>query len=127
MFKKLKQKLEEGGEGGLERVNFTERLPGSIVRTSTLNNGHSQFSSGASSLSTSDRRENSTSVEEPRYNEEVASDQNQCYSQPSSDSENVVAEDSLQWDVQRPVSSGNYTGLAWVMSPCLDEDWTLPV
>ena len=38
MFKKLKQKIEEGGEGGLERVSFApNKLPGSVVR-STLQN-----------------------------------------------------------------------------------------
>lgn len=34
MFKKLKQKIEEGGEGGLEKVSFSPvKLPGSIIRS----------------------------------------------------------------------------------------------
>lgn len=36
MFKKLKQKIEEGGEGGLEKVSFSPtKLPGSIVRSNS--------------------------------------------------------------------------------------------
>lgn len=39
MFKKLKQKIEEGGEGGLEKVSFSPiKLPGSIVRSSSPGN-----------------------------------------------------------------------------------------
>lgn len=34
MFKRLKQKIEEGGEGGLDNVSFSpHKLPGSIVRS----------------------------------------------------------------------------------------------
>lgn len=34
MFKKLKQKIEEGGDGGIEKVSFSQRrFPGSAVRT----------------------------------------------------------------------------------------------
>lgn len=33
MFKKLKQKIEDGGEGGLDKVSF--KPPGSIVRSDT--------------------------------------------------------------------------------------------
>ena len=37
MFKKLRQKIEEGGEGGLENVSFSpSKLPGSIVRATSL-------------------------------------------------------------------------------------------
>ncbi len=36
MFKKLKAKIEEGGEGGIDNVSFSERrLPGSAVRTTS--------------------------------------------------------------------------------------------
>ena len=36
MFKKLKQKIEEGGEGGLDNVSFSpNKLPGSIVRSTS--------------------------------------------------------------------------------------------
>lgn len=36
MFKKLKQKIEEGGEGGIERVAFSPRkLPGVAVRSTS--------------------------------------------------------------------------------------------
>ena len=34
MFKRLKQKIEEGGESGIEKVAFSPRkLPGSVVRS----------------------------------------------------------------------------------------------
>ena len=34
MFKKLKQKIEEGGEGGIDKVSFSHRkFPGAIVRS----------------------------------------------------------------------------------------------
>ena len=36
MFKKLKQKIEEGGESGIDKVAFSPRkLPGSVVRSSS--------------------------------------------------------------------------------------------
>lgn len=36
MFKKLKQKIEEGGEGGLEKVSFSlNKFPGSVVRSTS--------------------------------------------------------------------------------------------
>ena len=36
MFKKLKQKIEEGGDSGIEKVAFSPRkLPGSVVRSSS--------------------------------------------------------------------------------------------
>ncbi len=36
MFKKLKAKIEEGGENGIENVSFSEKkLPGSAVRASS--------------------------------------------------------------------------------------------
>lgn len=36
MFKKLKQKIEEGGDGGIEKVAFSPRkLPGSVIRSSS--------------------------------------------------------------------------------------------
>ena len=38
MFKKLKQKIEEGGDGGIEKATFSPRkLPGSVVRSSSQN------------------------------------------------------------------------------------------
>lgn len=41
MFKKLKQKIEdslEGGEGGVDRTSFSpSRFPGSVVRSSSIN------------------------------------------------------------------------------------------
>lgn len=38
MFKKLKQKIEEGGESGIDKVVFSPRkLPGSVVRSSSQN------------------------------------------------------------------------------------------
>ena len=34
MFKKLKQKIEEGGEGGIDKVSFSpKKFPGAIVRS----------------------------------------------------------------------------------------------
>lgn len=34
MFKKLKAKIEEGGDGGIENVSFSQRkLPGTVVRS----------------------------------------------------------------------------------------------
>lgn len=40
MFKKLKQKLEEGDSNGLEKVTFSpSKLPGSIVRSNGSHNG----------------------------------------------------------------------------------------
>lgn len=36
MFKRLKQKIEEGGEGGLDNVSFSpNKLPGSIIRSTS--------------------------------------------------------------------------------------------
>ncbi len=47
MFKKLKQKIEEGGDVGLERSSFSPiRLPGSIVRASSFS-GDDQLNSGS--------------------------------------------------------------------------------
>lgn len=38
MFKKLKQKIEEGGDGGIEKISFTpKKFPGSAVRTLSQN------------------------------------------------------------------------------------------
>ena len=38
MFKKLKQKIEEGGDVGIDKVSFTpKKLPGSAVRTLSRN------------------------------------------------------------------------------------------
>ena len=38
MFKKLKQKIEEGGDGGIEKATFSPRkLPGSVIRSSSRN------------------------------------------------------------------------------------------
>lgn len=103
MFKKLKQKLEEGGEGGLERVSFSEKLPGSIVRTTALNNGGPQSSSSNRPLS---GNQNSALVLESTYSEDALDNPSMellqppgdlssslGYSQPSSDSENVACED----------------------------------
>lgn len=38
MFKKLKQKIEEGGDSGIEKATFSPRkLPGSVIRSSSQN------------------------------------------------------------------------------------------
>jgi hypothetical protein len=37
MFKKLKQKIEDGGESGLEKVSF--KLPGSVIRSNSPHTG----------------------------------------------------------------------------------------
>lgn len=38
MFKKLKQKIEEGGDGGIEKATFSPiKPPGSIIRSSSQN------------------------------------------------------------------------------------------
>lgn len=43
MFKKLKQKIEEGGESGIDKVAFSPRkLPGSVVRSSSQTEEPSQ-------------------------------------------------------------------------------------
>lgn len=48
MFKKLKQKIEDGGESGLENISFTPtKLPGSIVRSNSPRNGKRIPSSSA--------------------------------------------------------------------------------
>lgn len=46
MFKKLRQKIEDGGENGLEKVSFSPtKLPGSIVRSNLPRNGERIHSS----------------------------------------------------------------------------------
>lgn len=50
MFKKLKQKIEAGDEGGIERLSFSpSRTPGSIVRSPPASETHLSFSPPAPS------------------------------------------------------------------------------
>ena len=45
MFKKLKQKIEAGDEGGIERLSFsTSRTPGSVVRSPPASEASLSFS-----------------------------------------------------------------------------------
>ena len=116
MFKKLKQKIEEGGEGGLERVSFSEKLPGSIVRTGA-NNGPVRVSSPLSLSTesnedispvqdlTSSREERGSQLSGSLHPSQNYSQQSLSYSQPSSDSENVISEESRSWDSREPLVS----------------------
>ena len=46
MFKKLKQKIEEGGDGGIEKATFSpKKLPGSVIRSSSQNEDASPLAS----------------------------------------------------------------------------------
>ncbi len=106
MFKKLKQKLEEGGDGGLERVSFSEKLPGSIVRTTSVDKGspNGGLLNGSQGIQTSTYLEETPEdqrgelLEPPqRLSSSLGN------SQPSSDSENVECEDSLHWHIRETV------------------------
>jgi len=113
MFKKLKQKLEEGGEGGLERVSFSEKLPGSIVRTTSANNGSPELTAhdndglfngnqggihGYSTYLEETPEDLGGELLEPPQGLSLGN------SQPSSDSENAVCEESDHWHIKGAVS-----------------------
>jgi len=118
MFKKLKQKIEEGGEGGLEKVSFSEKLPGSIVRTSA-SNGPTMVSPGLSLSAESNEevsplQELTSSREEPDSqlsgSLHPSQSYSQSYSQPTSDSENIVSEEGCVWDSRGLVSAKSLNG-----------------
>ena len=66
MFKKLKQKIEEGGESSIDKVAFSPRkLPGSVVRSSSQTEEPQAASSSHSSLATAPQTSADNSLQPP--------------------------------------------------------------
>ena len=66
MFKKLKQKIEEGGESGIDKVAFSPRkLPGSVVRSSSQTEELQVASSSPSALATASQTSADSSLQPP--------------------------------------------------------------
>ena len=66
MFKKLKQKIEEGGESSIDKVAFSPRkLPGSVVRSSSQIEEPQTASSSHSSLAPASQTSEDNSLQPP--------------------------------------------------------------